>query len=39
MQLDALEPFVQQFQQSLIGGCCHVFAAPSLTLNEPPPDG
>src|SRR5882724_1666049 len=23
MKLEALEPFFQQFQQSLIGGCCH----------------
>src|ERR1700688_3324221 len=24
MQIETLEPSLQQFQQSLIGGCCHV---------------
>jgi len=32
VQLETLEPSSKQFQQSLIGGCCHVFAAPARTL-------
>jgi hypothetical protein len=38
VQLETLEPSSKQFQQSLIGGCCHVFA-PARTLNEPLPHG